>query len=574
MNHSPNMPSSQPRRAAYAAPVWIALACVTGLYAAIWALSQHKLIYTDEIVFALDFGRISAGDWNALEIPHPPLYVALGSLATRVWGYTLPAMRVVGGAGYLLTLWLIPLVCSRLADNADQAKRASLIAILAWGIHPLALQGSLLLDIDNTLFPPALLLLTLAVSRAESGPRAGRIILIAGSFALMMWVKLLPSSLLIAGAILLTYVLRRQGFASTAASIALGALIFAVSFGIFAAITHFPVEVVWSTFARVQTVAGGFERALRRLIMGGGITAMWAGIPLLILFAGIVYQRALRIVRGQTPNVGDSLILYTVSGFAIFTLGNELPMGFPRYHYPLVLCIVILVSLTLADINWDRKRIKLALAASALGCATYFALVAPDPLLPQYALTFETNALSDRLNFGLRAQLTTLLLPFGLVTMICWVMVGNLRPALRPAVFSFCVGLWAVTSLSHVQAPYATIYEYGRVGGRDMGDLIAQKTQPDDTIIAPKEILWASQRQGDFVVQLLACPQCTAQSMLDHFQTVKPAAYVLTTKEDGRYTHITRDARFVSLLRQCFDPPVTIGSYIAYFRTQSDCGQP
>jgi 4-amino-4-deoxy-L-arabinose transferase-like glycosyltransferase len=554
----------------YNSLVSILLLFATVFYTTIWLLSQHKLIYTDEIVFAADFMRIALGQWLFVEIPHPPLYTILGSLSTQLFGYNLPAMRLVGVAGYLLTLWLIPPVCYCLTDDPAQAKRASLIAVVAWAIHPLALQGSLLLDIDNTIFPPVLLLFVLVLSTTESSPMWRRVIYVGAIFAVMLWVKLLPSTLLLAGTVLITYVARRQHVLSTLGALVLGALVFAASLAAFSLATEFPLEVILGTFARTQNVAQRPERLLARLVMGGGITAVWVGIPLLAAFGVVAANRFMYILRGYQPRLLDALILYAIAGFGIFTVGNELPMGFPRYHYPLVLIVVIIVCIMLAKTSWFQRLNGLAVALSVLCCVIYFAAVAPDPLLPHYALTFETNDLITRLTFGLRNQITTLIIPLAISFMICWIVIKKWITVL-PLV-AFCVAVWLVTSATQTQAAYSTIYEYGRIGGREMAELVRQRTQPADKIIAPKEILWAAQREGDFVVQLLACTECTAQSMTAHFDASKPAAYVLTTKEDGRYTHITRNPQFTALLERCFSRPVNIGSYIAYFRTQSTCG--
>ncbi|MCS7062243.1 MAG: hypothetical protein RMN25_13940, partial [Anaerolineae bacterium] len=127
------------------------------------------------------------------------------------------------------------------------------------------------------------------------------------------------------------------------------------------------------------------------------------------------------------------------------------------------------------------------------------------------------------------------------------------------------------TSTTQTLADYATIYEYGRRGGREVAAMIMQRTTPQDRLIAPMEILWAAQREGEFVVSLLVCPECTAEHMIERFQSDPPAAFVLTTKEDGRYTHITRDPEFTALLARCYGPRVEIGTYLTYFRAGDTC---
>ncbi len=550
--------------------LYIFLSLQTVFYIIIWLLCQNKLIYTDEIVFAADFMRVASGQWSSMEIPHPPLYVILGGLSTQLFGHNLPAMRLVGGIGYLLTLWLIPFSCHYLIGDPVRARRAGLLATFAWSIHPLALQGSLLLDIDNTIFPPILLLFAIVLLLTESIPVWQRVIYVGLTFAMMLWIKLLPSTLLLAIIVVVIYVIRRRFVFSTLGALALGLLIFVVSLLIFSLITGFPLEVVLGTFLRTQNAAQSPGRLLSRLIMGGGITAVWIGIPLLVIFGHIVFKRFMDILRNCRLYIQDLLILYVIAGFGIFTIGNELPMGFPRYHYPLALILIIIVCAELAkrDDLFQRPKITTMFILS-LCCFAYFAVFAPDPLLPHYELTFETKDLMTRLVFGLRSQVTALLIPLGASLVLYRVMTR--KWAIVPPLVSFCAATWLVTTITQTHAEYSTIYEYGRTGGWKVAELIQQRTQPDERIVAPKEILWAAQRKGDFVVQLLVCPQCTAQSMINHFSTTKPSVYVLTTKEDKRYTYITRDPQFADMLKQCYDQPIVEGTYIVYFRNKSIC---
>jgi hypothetical protein len=563
-------------RTLYGRPIWPALAALTGLYALIFVLSRDKLIYTDEVVFAQDFARIARGAWSEIVIPHPPLYTALGSLATQAFGYTLPAMRLVGGLSFLAVLWLLPMTCLALSADVARARRAGLIAALIWAIHPLALQGSLLLDIDNTLWPLGMAALLLAFSITEDAPSAQRIAWISLTWALLLWIKWLPSTLLLGVALLIVTLLRRRRVASALIGLALGSLSFALSFLIFIAWSQFPIEALWPSIARVQTAGSEIQRTISRILMGGGITSVWIGIPFIAAWLTVAVHRIGQVARGAAIGYADALLLFSLLGMALYSAGNELPMGFPRYHYPVFLGMLILVSLALADSPtfntlWQSAHPRGAILAAAAGCALFFALVLPDPLLPQYALTFETNDLLTRLRFGAQLQVIALVIPLGLAVLICWLAVRRVQPALLAGAIAFSLASWTVTTTTQTTADYATIYEYGRRGGREIGAIIASKTAPHDRLIAPKEILWAAQRDGDFVVELLACPTCTAQQIIKRFENDPPAAFVLTTKEDGRYTHITRDPTLTALLGRCYSAPLKVGSYLAYFHVGGAC---
>lgn len=568
--------SMQMLRALYGRPVWIGLVGLTVLYILVWSSSQHKLIYTDEIVFAQDFARIVRGDWADTAIPHPPLYTGLGSISVRLFGEGLPSLRLIGGLSFLAVLWLLPSVCWALSQDMPHARRAGLIAAVIWAVHPLALQGSLLLDIDNTIFPVAMLALLLALGLTDDALPLQRTMGVALAWALMLWTKWLPSTLLLALAIVGVVIVGRKRVFHTLAGLALGSLLFALSFGAFAALTDFPVDRLWITINRTQVAGSGWQRAVSRLVMGGGITAVWIGFPFLLGWLILLVRRARELLHRATVSYSDALLGFTLIGMLAYSAGNELPMGFPRYHYPVFLGMVILVGLFLAgsdtpNMLWRCARSRLAVLLPIGACAAFFALVLPDPLLPQYALTFETNDLSTRLRFGAQLQVTALLIPLSLAIGSSWLLSRQIKPALLSGAIAFSLAGWLVTSAAQTLADYATIYEYGRRGGQETAALVAERTTPHDRLIAPMEILWAARREGDFVVTLMACAECTAERMISRFQHDLPAAFVLTTKEDGRYTHITRDPDFMMLLNRCYASPVAIGTYLAYFRAEPTC---
>ena len=565
-------------RSVYSRPVLALLLAASLVYAIIWYVSRSKLIFTDEVVFAEDFARIAAGNWPAALIPHPPLYILLGGWAVRIFGYNLPALRLVGGFSFLLTLWLLPQVVQRLMPGA-QTQRAALIVLAIWAVHPLALQGSLLLDIDNTLFTPAMLVFILAL--AQRSPATGwYALVIALAFALMLWCKLLPGSLFITAAALFVAVWVRR-LRVVLIGLALGAALFAITLWLFASLTGFPLTVFTATFSRVAApTSGGSSRLLSRGLMGGGITALWISLPFLALYGVAVAQRVLFILRGLQSRTSsllsavaalvawqDLLWLCALPSYVILSVGNDLPMGFPRYHYPFFLLMVLTTGLWLAEcsFNFDGR-----LVGAAVVCAIYFAIVVPDPLFPQYRLTFDTNSLAERLRFGATSQVWGLVMPFVALLLFFLMARLQLKRALLRTCLAFVMASWPVISVAQARASYATIYEYGREGGRETAAWVQQRTQSNDVVVAPKEIHFIAERQGEFIVNLVG-PKTDAAAWLGYFKTHQPAAYVLTTKEDGRYTQVTRDARVQAWLNACYVERISIGSYIAYARSVAHC---
>ncbi len=533
--------------------VWCVIAIAYGL---IFAASQNKIIFTDEVVFAQDFGFAALGNWAAVRIPHPPLYVSLGAALVGTFGNSLTAMRAIGGASFLLTLALIPMTMRALF--AERAERAALIAMGIWALQPLALQGSLLIDIDNTIFVPAMLLFVWASATPRRSP-----LTVGLTFAAMLWTKLLPTALFITASVVLVRLIRREGFGRLLFGLLAGLLIFGVSVWACASLIGFNLDILLSTFQRTGELGKGVAKMISRGIMGGGITAVWLGVPFVLMYAAALRERLVSFWRNRTILPADTLIVCALGALVLLSIGNDLPMGFPRYHYPIVLLVTLTVSAWLA--TWQpTRRDLLVLGALAAAAAVYFGLVIPDPLLPQYLLTFETNDLVQRLRFALQSQAVAFGLPFALLLLAAWG--ARTKAAGRIACVAFCIASWAVLDVTQARAEYSTLYEYGRTGGADAARIVRDSTPADAVIVAPREIDWLTGRKATLSTQL-AGPDGTPAQWLAFFAANKPAAVVLPTKEDTRYTHVTRDPAVLAQMAACYTPPRTIGSYVVWIRT-------
>src|SRR5262249_54511762 len=137
------------------------------------------------------------------------------------------------------------------------------------------------------------------------------------------------------------------------------------------------------------------------------------------------------------------------------------------------------------------RSARWSVVGATLIAAIYFVLIAPDPLLPQYQLTFETNDLAKRLQFGAQLQVTTILLP-GIALLAFYISLNSIGgagrqvkssrragrlasragKALLAAAISYALASWLVLDVAQARAEYATIYEYGRRGGVETSALV------------------------------------------------------------------------------------------------------
>jgi hypothetical protein len=465
---------------------------------------------------------------------------------------------------WLAALALVPAACRAITADRTTAAKAAVVALAVLAIHPLTLQGSLLLDIDNTVFIPALLLTICAVGLSAGRSPSQQTLLIGGAWLLLLWTKLLPSAAIAAACLVAVALVDRRRLVPILGGLALGVAAFLVTFGTYLAVSGANLDVYISTFRRGgQALEAG--RYVTRAVMGGGILAFWVGVPFLGLAVVALVDALRRFVRGTGQLAAAWIALTAGLGVVVTTLGNELPMGFPRYQAPLFVLAVLLVAVWLARFAWP---LDWRVAAVLLLLAGYFWLVIRDPLLPQYAFTVATDSLVERIRVGAVVFATAVVVPFVLAIVLLGFLAGWRRATLVLAALVVSFGGWSALTVAQATANYATIYEYGRVGGWEAGAAIRAATPPDGRIVAPLELVYASGREGQFIYDFL-CPTCLPK-LLARFDDDPPAAFAASLKEVRRYPEILDDPALRSRLARCYAPPQTFGSYVVYVRS-GDC---
>jgi hypothetical protein len=568
-----------------------ALAALGALWlCALWWAELGQPIYDDEVPFVRAAQVLHSPDPARYVIPHPPL--TLEAYAATL-ALPLPperAMRVAALVPGLLTLALLPLAGRALLPGDTPEMRAAAwlaggLAALVYAALPLAVQSASVLDIDNTWLVPLTLAPFLAWGARSAAPRIPRAASLAVLIALALWAKLLTTPFVPAA--LGLYALARRDWRAlrdVIAATALGALLFGLSFGAYAALTRFPVEQFAVTFAKANDVGGAGAMA-RRALQGGGILFFWIGVPLAALWLVESARAALRLVRGQAlPIDAPALFAWIVGAF--YLLVRELPYGFPRYEVPMLPALALMCAWPVARaLAGASRRTLVAWSALAAVAALYGWLVVGDPLLAQYRLTFETQDVVVRAREALLGLLVAVPLPLAAVAAGGWLLKLTAQNAesaeiqsektpraLRSLRFNFValalfvagMGGALATDAAQARADYALRYSYGREGTWAVVAQVRAPGAPDGALIAPQEILYHTGRAGTLHYALF-CPTCKPGDLLAALDA-QPAFVILTQKEARRYTQVAEAPEVVARLARCYARS-EIGSYVVYTRT-------
>lgn len=161
---------------------------------------------------------------------HPPLYLyTLAATMSVVGSDASNGLRLVGVLGLLASALLLLLIAREVTPRWRLIGGVSAGLLL---IHPYAIQGSVFLDIDNTIYAPlTLLVLWLAIrfGTREAPLTPAQIAAIGGALALLTWAKM-TTTIVLLGVLVVWWMLARRPFLRAAgeasAFIAIGAALF------------------------------------------------------------------------------------------------------------------------------------------------------------------------------------------------------------------------------------------------------------------------------------------------------------------------------------------------------------
>ena len=196
---------------------------------------------THRIRLNTDLTREKAPRWGAW---HPPLYLYTLAASMTVLGTHSPyRLRLVGAACLLISIGLLFLIAREVSSRWRLIGGVAAILTL---IHPLAIQGSVFLDIDPTVYPPvALLVVWLAIRYGKRGEALGiaQVLAIGGALALVAWAKL-TTTIDVVGVLVIWWLLARRPIRRAAVEalsfVAVGAGLFFSTYALWSSLTGIP----------------------------------------------------------------------------------------------------------------------------------------------------------------------------------------------------------------------------------------------------------------------------------------------------------------------------------------------
>lgn len=422
------------------------------------------------------------GDFSQREqwaLWHPPLYVYADGLFARVGGWSPPVMRLVGVLGGLASGGLTFALASDLTRGPRATRElAGGLAVALFVLSPLAVQSTLILDIDFAVLLPLTLLFLLLYLRLEGSRRAW--LWLGPLFGLMLWAKM-TNPLPVVGVIVVWQLLRGRLVRAAAHGVGIGlggVVLFGVSW---VAIGHwlgFPLDMPFGVnLVQWQDSADSARRAYSSpgaFIEGLQPSVLWLGPGLVSLGGAGIAVRGAQLVRRWHIRRADLLI--GVIGAFVLGYVNKNAGWFPKYQVSLAPLLACLVAPLLAYAWCGRSRLAATVGVVGLATAAWVSLL----------LVRDDWAL----------QRTWQVDPTAAVWFLGTVIVGGLLGLpWRASATSACaavVGLAFGWSLAidavQARATYATDYWYGTSGTLEAAAWIDAHLQRDELYLSAKEV--------------------------------------------------------------------------------------
>ncbi len=359
-----------------------------------------------------------------LFVGHPTTYIYY--LAGFLLIFPEQLIKLSGLPFFLLNILLIFFIGKQIFKKKETAMLASAL----YTISPLAIQGTLLLDIDNTILSTALLVFCLAsvYSFKEKGLEKISIIL---SFALVLGMKFTVFFILIAG-VIISKILEKKKVIESILLLVSGFIIFLLSWFVVSLLVNYPPFSIFDYILQQFSTSGGIDlygKIVTIIYSGLKTNLLWFTLPLTALF-----------VLGLKNKKTRFLAILSIIAFLQYLFSVPSAYRFPKYmaaFFPLI----IIVATGIFDIEEIKFKTKHLLWIFFPGII--FALFQKDPLAHA----------KDFFSAGYIAIINC-------VTLLPWIILKHKKEILLTLYIGSCFYI----NLFQLITPTSTLYNYGENG--------------------------------------------------------------------------------------------------------------
>lgn len=554
---------------------WLWIVFCFAAYFLIAFPSLEEPFMTDNVSFVLSaqllnkeiqpiFGELM-GYW------HPRAYVHFLALIDKLLDLNPFSVRLLGILCFFISLILIfeiSLTIFRGNPNSDLIART---ACLLYSINPLALRGSLIVDIDNSILNVALLFFIHFLILDYISPRAMNIFWGGFLFMFVLWTKLTTPIILIFACLIYLLLTKDKGKLFRVCLIFLiGIGLFIISWRLYCLfykkqylllLTH-----LFNSFSILESKVSVqfFIITMARTVVS---FLLWISPFFIIVFYLLTVERIKRFLKDKKIYLTDLLLVYSVSIFLFYLLIGGYSHGVLKYYYPITPILSILAAAWIAPrFSYIRKNFIFFVTIILL-IVIYDVILVGDPIYTSYYALREViireNLPIIRVVLKGILQIIFLLMPFAFVFYFSKRIFKN--EALAVSLIILITGNNLALNITQSKAGYNTVYCYGARGTKEVVEFLKPRSNKKDFIFAPNEIIWgtnpslSSYKSNHFLKD--------AKLFLEIFQYYQPVAvvYGISSNTIKQYQQVFNNKEVQSYLKRNFIP-YDIGSYTVWLK--------
>ena len=502
-----------------------------------------------------------------LLLEHPLLYVYLVAFAFKIFGIGILQARIVGIILFLLTLLLIFVFCRSLyPDN----KYAPLLALIFYGLHPIAVQGSFLIDIDNTVLAFCTVIFFFGYIKSYELPDKIRIFIRATALFLMLSAKLVPLPVVILSMVI-DYSVRTTWIRGLKEVIKISLLGFFIYF-IINSIVYFMLgfgEYIFEQYVYIVTIFFRlFSRSFRSNIFFQQINTIvrlmiWVSPFLILLLIYSASQQA-RDMRANRKIQPDFIIwIYVVIVLLLSLITGKLTYGYPKMQSSVMPLLVIFVAghLSLKEINRKHYPVCIGLVVFAViflyfvvGDVLYSVNYAAKELLIFANGTWARDVIAP---VFLYVSLPVFL--FVLIKVFCRKLGFRAGVVLSLAISLIASNIYIC--IVHARVDYLTSCDYGTRGKKELIGFINDITSTGEVVFTTPDIFYAL-KPGLLNVLDNETWLSSPERFIDYIREKHPDVLVfgITVNTVSHFENILNDKEFLNFLGKSYRKK-NIGSY-------------
>ena len=327
----------------------------------------RPIIYADQTHRIRFDEDLSADQTSIIGAWHPPLYLYTLAATMAVVGTDSPhALRAVGVAGLLAAIVLLLVIAREVTARWREVGGVASILLL---IHPFAIQGSVFLDIDPSIYTPAALLviwLAIRYGRQREALGGAQVLALSAAIALVMWAKMTTTVVLL-GVLVIWWLLsrrpiRRAGL-EAAAFVAGGLTLFFLTYGLWCVATGIAFSYTFEI-----TFIGKSGRAFSEWWLTDNAAhwhLRWFGAGVVLLAVVYLVGLVRNLLRERTLRAMDLPFLVGVGILLLYIVVSPTDGTYQgKYAFPALVMMMLPISWMLLRAPLEREKAwRWALAA-------------------------------------------------------------------------------------------------------------------------------------------------------------------------------------------------------------------